>query len=146
MDYLACAFAAVLVLYASGLGFTLFLLPANLRVYSLIVAPWAGFSYMTLGCWYLYALGGNLTILFVGPILIPPLLCLTGAVALQDIRRGLPGIVFNRNVFCALLVAAAVFVFFSVPLLTHARGLSPISLSNYDDAISAPYTRLLIEF
>jgi hypothetical protein len=145
MEYLACAFAAVLVLYASGLGFTLFLLPANLRIYSLIVAPWAGFSYMTLGCWYVYALGGNLTILFVALILIPPLLCLTGAVAVQDIRRGLPGIVFNRNVVGALLVAAAVFVLWSVPLLTHDRGLTSISLYNHDVANYATDSRFLIE-
>lgn len=145
MEYLARAFAAILLLYAAGLGFTLFLLPTDLRGYSLIVAPWVGFWYTTVSCWNVYTRGANLTSLVAALVLIPPLLCLVGALAVKEIRRQLHGAVFNQKVAGAFLVAVAVFLFWSVPLLANGGRLTSISLYNHDVPAYATDSRFLME-
>lgn len=145
MEYLACAFVAVLLLYAAGLGFTLFLLPSDLRGYSLIVAPWVGFWYTSVACWNVYTRGANLTSLVAALVLIPPLLCLVGTFAVKEIRRQLRVTVFNRIVAVALLVAVAVFLFWSVPLLANGGRLTSISLYNHDVPAYALGSRFLME-
>jgi hypothetical protein len=120
-------------------------LPPNLQIYCVIVAPWAGFSYVALACWDVYALGVNLTIFVTGLILLPPLLCLTGVLVVKDIRRDLAAVLFNQRVIGAFFVATAVFGFLSIPLLRHDAGLTSISLYNHDVANYATDSRFLVE-
>src|SRR5205814_10652327 len=76
MEYLAYGLAAVLIFYALGLGLTLWILPAQLRRYSLIIAPWVGYWYVALACLAIYELGGRITSSAALMILLPPVLCL----------------------------------------------------------------------
>jgi hypothetical protein len=146
MEYLAYGFAALLVLYALGLGFTLLLLPRELRHYSLIIAPWVGYSYGALACWEVYELGGRISPQVAQLILLPPILCLIVALFIQGFSRTLEAIFGSRKTMGALLLAAAVFAFLSIPVLGNTKGLTTISLFNYDIAHYAPASRFCMEF
>jgi hypothetical protein len=146
MEYLAYALAALLFLYALGLGFTLLVLPAEFRQYSLVVAPWVGYCYGTLTFWEVYEFGGRVSSHTAQLVLLPPLLCLAGVLFTKGFTRTLRAILDSRKVMGSLAIAGAVFVFLSIPLLRYTNGLTTVSLFNYDVANYATVSRFLTEF
>jgi hypothetical protein len=146
MEYLAYGFAALIVLWALGLGFTLLLLPSDLRQYSLIVAPWVGYCYGSLAFWEIYEFGGRVSAHMAQLVLLPPILCLIVVLFAKGFSRTLAAIFDSYKVMGTLLLAAAVFVFLSIPVLWIAKGLTTISLFNHDVASYACFTRFLTDF
>jgi hypothetical protein len=146
MEYLAYGFAALLVLCALGLGFTLLLLPPDIRHYSLIVAPWVGYCYGTLVYFNVYEFGGRITPLTAQMVLLPPILCLIVALFLQGFTRTLKTILGNWNVIGAFLLAGTVFVFNSIPVLWYHDGPTTVTLFNHDLAHYAAVSRFFVDF
>lgn len=145
MEYLAYGLAAVLIFYALGLGLTLWILPAQLRRYSLIIAPWVGYWYVALTCLAIYELGGRITSGAALVILLPPLLCL----ALILFAKGFAIIsssFLSREVLRASCLAAAAFLFFSLPVLWNNQGPTTVSLFNHDVAAYATVSRFFTDF
>src|SRR5947207_301353 len=146
MEYLAYGLATVLIFYALGLGLTLWILPAELRQYSLIIAPWVGYWYLSLACLSLYEFGGAITGTAAQIILLLPVLCLVVALVTKGPVGILSGIFSNRRVLGALGLAGGGFLFFSIPLLSEGRGLTTVSLFNHDVASYAIVTRFFTDF
>jgi len=146
MEYLAYGFAALLVLWALGLGFTLLLLPPDLRQYSLIVSPWVGYCYASLIYWEIYLYGGRITPLTAQIVLFPPILCLVIVLFNQGFTKTWTAILGSRKVMGTFLIAGGVFVFLSLPMFWNNMGLTTITLFNHDLASYACITRFLTDF
>src|SRR5437763_13343459 len=144
MQYFCYSLCAIAVLYALGLGFTILLLPESLRRYTLILAPWVGYSYASLICWHNFYFGGRIGPHTAKVVLIPPVFCLIVALA-----RSSPNswrAIMNAPVLGALAVAAVSFVIVSIPVFGSGTDLTTVSLGNNDVAHYAAISRFLLEF
>src|SRR5438067_4758390 len=145
MEYLACGLAAVLIFYALGLGLTLWILPAQLRGYSLIIAPWVGYWYASLSCLAIYESGGRITPTAALMILLPPVLCLAIILFFKGFAVIASSFLTRRGqrVFC---LGAVAFLFFSLPVLWINQGTTTVSLFNHDVAAYATVSRFYTDF
>src|SRR5437588_12969171 len=130
MAYLGFAIMAVLLLYLLGLGLTILLLPEEWRRFTLIVAPWVGYSYASLACWYVYMCGAKIDGHAACVILLVPVASLVAAIVTQG-RSALGEAAASRNVVIALAISAAGFLVMSSHLLRAANSLTTWSLGNY---------------
>ena len=145
MQYFWYSLLTVALFYASGLGFTILLLPESIRRYTLIIAPWVGYCYVSLVSWPIFYYGGHISRATARVILIVPVLCLVIALV------GKRGAKFGRTILHgptlgALAVAAAGFVVLSIPVFWHAGSLTTVSLGNNDIITYAALARYLSEF
>ncbi|MEP6809613.1 MAG: hypothetical protein ABI992_05170 [Chthoniobacterales bacterium] len=144
MNYCVYTFGAVLILYALGLGFTIWILPNNLQRYAAILAPVIGYSYCVIGCWHLYNLGAKID---QGPmilLLVPPGISLLLAFFWK--REALWEAFSFRPALAALLIASAAFLALSIPVLREIHGLTTVSLFGYDAPQYAAIARFFAEF
>lgn len=145
MHYFCYALAILALLYALGLGFTILILPDSARRYTLIIAPWVGYCYANLPCWYVFYYGGQISRHAGKLIFIAPALCLV--LELYRKRRARLGRdLFYLPTLGALAIAAGGFVILSIPAFWHAGNLTTISLGNNDIATYGAMGRYLSEF
>jgi len=145
MEYFCYSLVAIVVLYALGLGFTIFLLPESLRRYTLILAPWIGYCYVGLACWPVFYYGGK-----IGPgtsriIVLAPVLSLI----IELVRRRRPNLrhaIMSGPTLGALAIAGVGFVVVSIPVFWTAGRLTTVSLGNNDIAAFGAIARYLSEF
>ena len=146
MEYFCYSLAVVAILYASGLGFTILLLPESLRRYTLIFAPWIGYCYVGLACWPIFLYGGPIGRQTARLILIPPVLCLIIELVRKRPAR-LGRAIKDVPTLGALAIAAAGFIVLSIPIIFWRAGsLTTVSLGNNDIAHYAAISRFLMEF
>jgi hypothetical protein len=145
MEYFCYSLAIVAVLYASGLGFTLLILPESLRRYTLILAPWIGFCYVGLACWPVFYYGGQIGPKTARAVLIAPILCLVIEL-IRKRRADLGRTILYVPTLGALAVAAASFVTLSIPVFWNSGRLTTVSLGNNDIPTYAAVARYLSEF
>ena len=146
MAYIAYAIAVLLILYTLGLGITLLLLPSNVRQYSLLVAPWIGYSYVALICFWVYEFGGRITSLVADLIPLPPIICLVIVLLNNRLTVRLKTAVGDRRVLWTLLLAAAAFLVISIPVIEHSYRATTVSLFNHDVAAYATVSRFYMDF
>jgi hypothetical protein len=146
VEYFCYSLAVIAILYASGLGFTLLILPESLRRYTLIFAPWIGYCYIGLACWPVFLYGGQIGRQSARVILIAPVLCLI--IELVRKRRAKLGrTLLHGPTLGALAIAAAGFIVLSIPIIFWKAGiLTTVSLGNNDIAHYAAISRFLMEF
>lgn len=145
MPYFCYALAILALLYVLGLGFTLLILPESTRRYSLIIAPWVGYCYVNLPCWYIFYYGGQLNRHAGKLILVPPVLCLLWELYRKR-RERLGRDLFSLPTLGALAIAAGGFVVLSIPAFWPGGNLTTISLGNNDIATYGAMGRYLSEF
>ena len=146
MEYLAYGFAALIVLYVLGLGFTLLIVPDQSRHYSWIIAPWVGYWYTAWACSGVYEFGGRISHFAAQMILLPPILCLAIVLFAKGFTSQLSSICSSRKTLGAMCLAGGAFLFFSLPVLWRSHGLTTVSLFNHDVAAYATVTRFLTDF
>ena len=145
MQYFCYSLAILAVLYASGLGFTLLILPESLRRYTLIIAPWIGYCYVVLACWPVFYYGGHINRNTSRSILIAPVLCLVIELFRKRRQKLWQAILYGPTL-AALGITAAAFVVLSIPAFWNTHYLTTVSLGNNDIASYAANTRYLAEF
>jgi hypothetical protein len=145
MPYFCYALAILALLYVLGLGFTMLILPESARRYSLIIAPWVGYCYVNLPCWYIFYYGGQINRHAGKLILVPPVLCLLWELYRKR-RTKLGRDLLYPPTLGVLAIAAGGFVVLSIPAFWPSGHLTTISLGNNDIATYGAMARYLSEF
>jgi len=141
LGYSAFFFALFLFL---GFGLTVLLTPDKIEKHALFLSPVIGYAYCTLAGWYFYSLSSRPADLYAPLILIPPALLLPFALLRLKKRRAFPT-VFSRDLLPPLLIALAVYLLVTLPMLRYP-GFTCLTLGNNDIAFNSLVARVIKEF